>query len=61
MTLQEAFFQAPTTNTVAVGAAVSPFWLPYLQTTSDIATLVLPVAGLAWLVVQIFFFFKDRK
>jgi len=59
--LADAFFQTPNTNVVAVGAVVSPFWMPYLQTSSDIATLLLPVAGLVWLIIQMVVFVRKNK
>lgn len=42
------------TDSVAVAAVASPFWLPALQQFSEVAGLLLPVAGLVWLLVQIF-------
>lgn len=57
----EALLQTPNTNVIAVGAVVSPFWLPYLQTGSDIATMLLPIAGLAWLVIQMVAFLRKKK
>ncbi|WP_287339965.1 hypothetical protein [Mesorhizobium sp.] len=41
------------TNTIAAGAAVSPFWLPSLADVSQGAALLLPVLGCVWLIVQI--------
>lgn len=41
------------TNTAALGAVTSPAWLPFLKTTSDVAGLLLPILGAAWLLVQI--------
>lgn len=41
-------------TTAAAGAAVvSPFWLPPLQTISEVASVALPILGAVWLVVQI--------
>lgn len=37
------------TNITAVGASTSPLWL---HNMSDVATTVLPIAGLAWLLLQ---------
>lgn len=59
--LADAFFQTPNTNVVAVGAVVSPFWMPYLQTGSDVATLLLPIAGLVWLIIQMVVFVRKNK
>lgn len=42
-----------TTDGVAWGAVSSPVWLPFLQQWSDYAALLLPIAGLIWLVIQI--------
>jgi hypothetical protein len=41
------------TTGIAVAATASPWWLPSLATVSETAGLMLPVAGLVWLVVQI--------
>lgn len=50
------------TDLVAAGAVVSPIWLPYLESVSQITSLLLPVAGLTWLCIQIvgYFFKKDE-
>lgn len=42
-----------TTNAVAATAVSIPVWLPWLQTTSEIAATVAPILGAVWLVVQI--------
>lgn len=57
----EALLQHPTTNMMAASAVISPWWLPYLQTASDTATLLLPIAGLAWLVIQMIVFVRKNK
>lgn len=41
------------TDTGAVAAIVSPWWLPALHQVSDVAALLLPIAGVTWLIVQI--------
>lgn len=41
------------TDTGAVAAIASPWWLPALHQVSDVAALLLPIAGVTWLVVQI--------
>lgn len=41
------------TDTGAVAAIISPWWLPALHQVSDVAALLLPIAGVIWLVVQI--------
>lgn len=56
-----AFLQTPNTNVVAIGAVVSPFWMPYLQTSSDVASLLLPIAGLAWLFIQMVVLLRKKK
>jgi hypothetical protein len=51
-----------TTNVVAGVAVTTPWWLPYLQGGSEIAALLLPIAGLFWLIIQIMgYVFKTRK
>lgn len=42
-----------TTDGIAIGAVASPVWLPLLQAWSEYAALLLPIAGLIWLVIQI--------
>ena len=41
------------TNAAAGAAVVSPFWLPWLQQVSEIASVALPILGAIWLIVQI--------
>lgn len=41
------------TDTGAVAAIASPWWLPALHTVSDVAALTLPIMGVLWLSVQI--------
>lgn len=41
------------TDTGAGAALTSPFWLPALHDVSDVAALLLPILGAAWLVLQI--------
>ena len=41
------------TDTGAVVAAVSPWWLPWLKTVSEDAALILPILGVLWLLLQI--------
>lgn len=41
------------TDTGAVAAIASPIWLPALHQLSEVAALLLPIAGVLWLVVQI--------
>lgn len=42
-----------TTNIVATSAVFTPWWLPMLQNWSELAGLLLPIAGLLWLIIQI--------
>lgn len=41
------------TTAGATAAVVSPFWMPWLQTVSEGASITLPILGAVWLVVQI--------
>jgi hypothetical protein len=43
------------TDAAALIAAASPKWLPLLRETSEVAGLVLPILGCAWLIIQIGF------
>lgn len=40
-------------NSIATAAVASPIWLPWLSHTSEVAALLLPIAGLVWLIIQI--------
>ena len=44
----------------AVGAVTSPWWLPSLHDVSQWCADALPIAGFAWLLVQVGFKFYDR-
>ena len=41
------------TDTGAIAAIISPWWLPALHGVSEVAALVLPILGVLWLCVQI--------
>jgi hypothetical protein len=41
------------TDVAAVSAIASPWWLPYLKFASEEAALLLPPAGLAYIVIKI--------
>ena len=41
------------TDTGAVAAIASPWWLPALHDVSQVAALILPILGVVWLSVQI--------
>ena len=43
------------TDTASLVAIISPWWLPLLKETSEIAALLLPIFGVTWLAVQIAF------
>ena len=49
------------TTWVAAGAVVSPAWLPSLQAMSQIAALLLPILGVIWLAVQIYFKVREHR
>lgn len=48
------------TSYVAGLATVSPFWLPVIHATSDAASILLPILGVIWLIVQMAFKALDR-
>lgn len=60
--MKEFFFSQTTervTSGVAIGATVSPFWLQHI---SDTASVLLPILGALWLVIQIVgYFMKNDK
>lgn len=41
------------TDTGAVAAIISPWWLPALHDVSQVAAFFLPILGAVWLIVQI--------
>jgi hypothetical protein len=48
----------------AIAAVTSPWWLPPLQSVSEVAGLILPIAGVFWIIIQItikLYQFKHRK
>lgn len=49
------------TDVVAGAAVASPIWLPWLQQTSEIAGLLVPILGVIWLAVQIFGYLKRKE
>jgi hypothetical protein len=49
------------TDTGAIAAIASPWWLPALHQVSDVAALLLPIAGVTWLVVQIYVKLRHRQ
>lgn len=49
------------TDTGAIAAIASPWWLPALHQVSDVAALLLPIAGVIWLVVQIVVKIQQHK
>ncbi|HWK64110.1 MAG TPA: hypothetical protein VNS34_04175 [Rhizobiaceae bacterium] len=50
-----------TTHYVAAGAVMSPWWLPSLADVSEMAALLLPIAGLLWILVQFVVLVLRRK
>lgn len=50
-----------TTNTIAAGAVISPWWMPSLADVSATAGLMLPIIGCAWLLLQIISKLMERK
>lgn len=42
-----------TTAGVAASAVASPVWLPWLNTTSEMAAMIAPILGALWLIIQI--------
>jgi hypothetical protein len=49
------------TNTVAVGAIASPWWLKMLTEVSEFAAMVLPILGVAWLLIKMVAYFRNWK
>lgn len=49
------------TDVVAGAAVASPIWLPWLQQTSEVAGLLVPILGAVWLIVQIIGYLGRKK
>lgn len=49
------------TDVAAMGAVSSPWWLPSLSVTSEVAGQLLPIAGLIWLGVQSYVRLRHRR
>lgn len=49
------------TDVVAGAAVASPIWLPWLQQTSEVAALLVPIFGVIWLVIQIVGYLSRRE
>ena len=41
------------TDAIAAAAVISPWWLPFIAHISEVASIVTPIFGLIWLLVQI--------
>lgn len=52
--------EQPMNNAIAAGAITSPWWLTGLQHLSEGAAMLLPVAGVLWFAVQIYFHIKNK-
>jgi hypothetical protein len=49
------------TDWIAVGAVISPAWIPLLETVSQYAALSLPILGVIWLANQIIFKVREGR
>lgn len=47
----------PFTHAVAVSSATSPLWL---HNVSDVASMVLPILGVGWLLLQAYVYIRDN-
>lgn len=56
-----ALTQHPYSNSVAAAGSMTWFWLPYVQTVSSGAALVLPILSVAWLGIQIWSHLRGKK
>ena len=57
MSIQQVIADKSTT-VVAAGAVSINWWLPILKSASEIAALLVPIAGLVWLCIQIAAFLR---
>ena len=49
------------TDLIAGAAVASPWWMTYLVEVSQLASVLLPIFGAAWLLIQIANFFWPRN
>lgn len=47
----------PFTHAVAVSSATSPLWL---HSVSDVATTILPILGVGWLLLQAYVYIRNN-
>lgn len=58
--INHLFRDEPMNTSLATAASTSPLWLWALQETSEVAALLLPVAGILWFAVQIYFHIRNK-
>lgn len=49
------------TTATAGAAIVSPWWLPVLSGISTAASWALPLLGCAWLIMQMYYKYQEKK
>lgn len=49
----QALIDTPSTTTIALGSIMSPLWLPRIADVSAFAATLMPILGVAWLIIQI--------
>lgn len=54
MSVQQTITDKTTTGVAAVAVTIN-WWLPWLKSASEVAALLVPIAGLCWLLLQIAF------
>ena len=57
---EESVMDSITTAT-AGAAIVSPWWLPVLSGLSTAASWALPLLGCAWLIMQMYYKYQEKK
>ncbi len=57
---EESVMDSITTAT-AGAAIVSPWWLPVFTGISTVASWLLPIMGCAWLGMQMYYKYKEKK
>lgn len=51
---------SPVNIVTASAAATSVFWLEWLRSISEVAAVLLPILGVAWLGMQMFVFIRKN-
>lgn len=60
MTFAQTLWEHKMANVTAAGLTSTPLWLQYLEGVSEVAAVLLPILGVTWFAVQIYYHIKYR-